>query len=52
MWLVGLMAFRIGAILDLNEQIEWIRASGFEGVGFHAAAAIPGQWRASVTNCC
>jgi len=45
MWPVGLMAFRIGAILDLDEQIEWILASGFEGIGFHAAAGTPGQWQ-------
>jgi len=45
MWPVGLMAFRIGTIIDPDEQIEWIRAGGFDGVGFHAASGLPGEWR-------
>ena len=39
------MAWRIGEILDLHEQIEWIRDAGFDGVAFHASAGVPGQWR-------
>ena len=32
MWTVGMMAWRIGAILDLRAQVEWIRQAGFGGV--------------------
>lgn len=39
------MAWRIGAILDIEAQFDWIRAAGFDGVGFHASPGVPGQWQ-------
>lgn len=42
---IAKMAWRIGDILDIHEQFDWIEASGFDGVGFHAHAGAPGQWR-------
>ncbi|MCX7011485.1 MAG: sugar phosphate isomerase/epimerase [Candidatus Sumerlaeota bacterium] len=41
---MGMMAWRIGEIRDVREQIEWIRDAGFEGVGFHASPGVPGEW--------
>lgn len=45
MWTVGMMAWRIGAILDLRAQVEWIRQAGFGGVGLHACAGEPARWQ-------
>ncbi len=45
MWDICLMAWRIGEILDLGDQLDWILRMGFEGMGFHASAGRPGQWR-------
>lgn len=45
MWPICSMAWRIGDILDVHEQIEWIRDAGFDGVAFHASPGVPGQWR-------
>jgi len=42
---VGMMAWRIGDVLDPQAQFDWIRTAGFDGVGFHAAAGSPGQWQ-------
>ncbi|MBU4201033.1 MAG: sugar phosphate isomerase/epimerase [Verrucomicrobia bacterium] len=39
------MAWRIGDIIDIHEQLEWIHQAGFDGVGFHASAGIAGHWR-------
>ncbi len=39
------MAWRIGDVLDVDEQIRWTRAAGFDGVGFHASPGTPGQWQ-------
>lgn len=44
MWPIGFMAWRIGDILDLHEQIDWIYEAGFDALGFHASAGVPGQW--------
>jgi sugar phosphate isomerase/epimerase len=45
MWDIGFMAWRIGEILDLDAQIDWIRDSGFDAVSFHASSGFPGRWR-------
>jgi len=42
---IGNMLWRIGDILDFDEQLAWTRKAGFDGVGFHAAPGTPGQWR-------
>ena len=42
---IGNMLWRIGAMLDFDQQLAWTRAAGFDGVGFHASAGIPGKWR-------
>ena len=42
---IGMMAWRIGDILDIHEQFDWIESVGFDGIGFHAHAGTPGQWR-------
>ena len=42
---IGNMAWRIGRLLDVNRQIAWTQAAGFDGVGFHASAGAPGVWR-------
>ena len=39
------MLWRIGEILDFDEQLAWTRDVGFQGVGFHASAGVPGKWR-------
>lgn len=46
------MAWRIGEILDIHEQIEWTRDAGFEGVGFHAAPGTPGGWEGVEPSTC
>lgn len=45
MWPICNMAWRIGDILDVDEQIEWTRQAGFDGVAFHASPGTPGQWQ-------
>lgn len=45
MWNIGFMAWRIGDILDIDAQIDWIRNAGFEAVSFHASPGSPGEWR-------
>ena len=39
------MLWRIGDVLDFDEQLAWTRNAGFGGVGFHASAGVPGEWR-------
>jgi sugar phosphate isomerase/epimerase len=41
---IGNMLWRIGEILDFDEQLAWTRDAGFDGVGFHASGGAPGQW--------
>ncbi len=43
--LIGNMLWRIGRLLDLERQMAWTQRAGFDGVGLHAAAGTPGQWR-------
>jgi sugar phosphate isomerase/epimerase len=39
------MLWRIGEELDFDRQLTWTRDAGFDGVGFHASAGVPGRWR-------
>jgi len=39
------MAWRIGDILELYAQIDWIRNAGFDAIGFHASPGIPNVWQ-------
>jgi len=39
------MVWRIGDILDFDEQVAWCRREGFRGVAFHASGGAPGQWQ-------
>ena len=45
MVLIGNMLWRIGQLLDFDQQLAWTRDAGFDGVGFHASAGSPGKWR-------
>jgi sugar phosphate isomerase/epimerase len=42
---LGVMVWRIGQILEFDQQVAWIAAAGFESVGFHASRGAGGQWR-------
>ncbi len=42
---IGNMLWRIGDILDIDQQIAWSRDAGFDGIGFHASPGISGKWR-------
>jgi len=44
-WDIYMMAWRIGEILDIDAQLEWIREAGFDGAGLHADPGEPGQWQ-------
>ena len=44
-WPVANMLWRIGDLLDFDQQLAWSLETGFDGVGFHASAGVPGQWR-------
>ena len=39
------MLWRIGKLIDFDEQLAWTRDAGFDGASFHASAGNPGQWR-------
>jgi sugar phosphate isomerase/epimerase len=39
------MAWRIGDLLDIYQQLDWIADAGFDGIGFHASAGSPGNWQ-------
>ncbi|MFO7903251.1 MAG: sugar phosphate isomerase/epimerase family protein [Planctomycetota bacterium] len=41
----GVMLWRIGDILDFDEQVAWVAEAGFESIGFHASRGTPGKWR-------
>ncbi|HUS46868.1 MAG TPA: sugar phosphate isomerase/epimerase family protein [Phycisphaerae bacterium] len=45
MWTISNMAWRIGEILAIEEQIEWTARGAFGGVSFHAHAGEPGSWQ-------
>jgi len=42
---IGCMIWRIGDILDFNEQIEWVKAHGFEAVEFWTLPGSSGVWQ-------
>ena len=42
-----MMAWRIGEILDIDAQLEWIREAGFDGVGLHANPGESDGWHGS-----
>ncbi len=42
---LGNMLWRIGELLELDQQLAWTRDAGFDGVAFHAHAGVPGKWR-------
>jgi hypothetical protein len=44
-WDICMMAWRIGEMLDIGAQPEWIREAGFDGVGFHASPGEPDEWQ-------
>jgi len=46
------MLWRIGRLLEIDAQLAWTRDAGFEGVGFHASAGVPGQWRGIEPSAC
>jgi len=39
------MIWRIGALLEIEDQVAWVRETGFRGVGFHAHAGVQGRWK-------
>jgi len=41
---IGNMLWRIGELLDFDQQLAWTRDAGFGGIGFHASAGVPGKW--------
>ena len=45
MWNIAFMAWRIGDILELDTQIDWIHKAGFDAIGFHASPGISGVWQ-------
>ena len=49
---IGEMLFRIGELLDIDQQLAWARNAGFDGVGFHASPGVPGQWRGIDPRAC
>jgi len=49
---ICMMAWRIGDKLDIHEQFDWVQAAHFDGVGFHAHAGTPGQWRGVEPSTC
>ena len=44
-WPIGCMLWRIGPILDLEEQVNWVHQHGFDAIGLHAHPGAPGDWR-------
>jgi len=42
--MIANMLWRIGGLLDFHQQLAWTREAGFDGVGFHASAGVPGVW--------
>ena len=45
MWPLGFMLWRIGDMLDIDQQIDWITEAGFTAISFHAHPGVPGRWR-------
>ena len=44
-WNVGVMLWRIGDLLDMDAQMDWILEQGFEAGAFHAAPGKPSTWK-------
>jgi len=44
-WAIGNMLYRIGALMEIEDQVAWVREAGFRGIGFHAHAGAPGHWK-------
>jgi sugar phosphate isomerase/epimerase len=44
MFKIGNMLWRIGKLLDFDQQLAWTQDAGFGGVGFHASVGVPGKW--------
>ena len=42
---IGCMLWRIGDILDLYEQIDWVKAHDFEEISFWTIPGNPGVWQ-------
>lgn len=42
---IGCMLWRIGDILDLYNQIQWVKSNDFEEVSFWTIAGNPGVWQ-------
>jgi sugar phosphate isomerase/epimerase len=42
---VSNMAWRIGEVLDIGRQLDWIEENGFDAVSFHASPGTPGKWQ-------
>jgi sugar phosphate isomerase/epimerase len=49
---IGNMLWRIGERLDFDQQLTWTREAGFDGVGFHASAGVPGKWTGVEPSAC
>jgi sugar phosphate isomerase/epimerase len=49
---ISMMAWRVGDLLDVSEQVEWIAANGFTGISLHASTGTPGQWRGLAPSDC
>ena len=45
MWPIAAMAWRIGDLLAVEAQLDWMSAHGFTGAAFHASAGVPGVWQ-------
>lgn len=41
---IGGMVWRIGEVLDFYQQIAWFEHHGFEGIAFHTAPCLTGEW--------
>ena len=45
MWDISMMAWRVGQILEIEAQFDWIQQAGFEAVSFHASPGVDETWR-------
>ncbi|NLG50295.1 MAG: sugar phosphate isomerase/epimerase [Chloroflexi bacterium] len=42
---IGFMLWRIGPIVDLEEQLAWTQQYAFDAIGLHAHPGQPGEWQ-------